>query len=148
MAAGGAPLRPDFPIVSGKVPLLDHWTLTLPEDFRRRVENGSLVLWRPGLTIWVNCFIGNRGETAQGLLSQAVSDRSTDSYDLRQGSSEDILWAAYRHDEMRDGAKVYSLNVIAASGSSQTVMSVYFDADQDIEKARVIQNGLSRNRPK
>lgn len=137
-------LHPDFPIVSGKIPLTDQWTLALPERFNRRVENGSLVLWRPGLTVWVNCWHGNTGETAQGLLNQALSDRSPDSYDLRQGASEGFLWAAYRHDEVRDGAKVFSLNVIATSGSAQTVMSVYFDADSDIESARAIQEGLGR----
>jgi lipopolysaccharide/colanic/teichoic acid biosynthesis glycosyltransferase len=30
------------------------WALVLPEKFNRRIEDGSMVFWRPGLTVWIN----------------------------------------------------------------------------------------------
>src|SRR5688572_6144282 len=44
---------PGFPLVQGDYALDEKWSIHLPERFARRVEDGSLVLWRPGLTLWV-----------------------------------------------------------------------------------------------
>lgn len=42
-----------FPIVEGLYRLTETWALTLPGPFRRRLEDGDMVLWRPGLTFWI-----------------------------------------------------------------------------------------------
>ena len=40
-----------FPLVEGEHRLTATWSMYLPEQFARRIEDGSLVLWLPGLTI-------------------------------------------------------------------------------------------------
>jgi hypothetical protein len=52
---------PGFPLVSGDYALTEEWAIHLPEKFARRVEEGNLVLWRPGLTIWLAAWGNTKG---------------------------------------------------------------------------------------
>src|SRR5262245_49033155 len=73
-------LHPDYPVVSGHFEMTDEWTLELPEQFNRRVEDGSLVLWRPELTFWITVW-GNGGKDRERRLAsilEAASDLRTD----------------------------------------------------------------------
>ena len=47
-------LHPDFPVAEDNYQMTDEWSLTLPLPFNRRFEEGSLVIWRPRLTFWIN----------------------------------------------------------------------------------------------
>jgi hypothetical protein len=49
-----ANLPPGVSVVQGQVLLSEDWHLQLPTPFRRRREQGSLVLWRPALTFWID----------------------------------------------------------------------------------------------
>lgn len=40
-------------VVQGEVQVAEGLVVHLPTPFRSRVEDGSLVLWRPGLTFWI-----------------------------------------------------------------------------------------------
>ena len=45
---------PEFPIVEGDHLLTETWAIHLPDEFARRIEDGDLVSWRPGLTLLGN----------------------------------------------------------------------------------------------
>jgi hypothetical protein len=47
----GRTLHPDYPTVEGTLSLTYSWSLVLPEKFNRRLDDGDLVIWRPGFTI-------------------------------------------------------------------------------------------------
>ena len=46
-------LNPQFPIVEGRYQMTGEWSIALPGQFNRRIENQDLVIWRPGFTIWL-----------------------------------------------------------------------------------------------
>jgi hypothetical protein len=60
---------PGFPIVEGDYALTARWSLYLPEKFARRLEDGSLVLWRHGLTIWLAAWNNDRAESQAQRLA-------------------------------------------------------------------------------
>ena len=43
--------------------------MTVEEGLLRRVDDGNLVLWRPGLTIWVSAFAGDLRPAADKLAA-------------------------------------------------------------------------------
>ena len=73
-------LHPDFPVVSGDYLMTKGWRVALPEQFNRRIEDGSLVLWRPELTFWINVWQGERvvsiDEVLERLLAGASAERT------------------------------------------------------------------------
>lgn len=57
-------LHPDYPVVSGDYQLTETWSVSLPLKFNRRIEDGSLILWRPGLTIYFTAWNNDHQESA------------------------------------------------------------------------------------
>lgn len=39
--------------MQGDYALTDAWSIHLPEPFARRIEDGALASWSPGLTLWL-----------------------------------------------------------------------------------------------
>ena len=46
-------LNPHFPVVTGRHQLTAEWSIDLPGEFNRRIDDGDLVFWRPGITAFV-----------------------------------------------------------------------------------------------
>jgi hypothetical protein len=77
-------LHPDYPTIEGRYPLTSDWELDLPQKFNRRIEDGNMVLWRPGLTlrisVWEPLPEVTRNERSRGysktLLPTARTRRS------------------------------------------------------------------------
>lgn len=127
-------LHPDFPVVSEEYRLTDSWSIYLPRLFNRRVEEKSLVLWRPGLTIYFNLFSNSPGYSVDELVEQFKSDSSPDAYDTRESTSEEVRSYSYRLIE--DGVLALYSTAFVPSGMLQ--MAIYFDKEDDIELAREI----------
>lgn len=74
---------PGFLLVDGRCPITAEWSLHLPEQFARRIEDESLVLWRPGLTIWIAAWgidrEQSRGERLAWVKREAPPQRFAES---------------------------------------------------------------------
>jgi len=58
-------LHPDYPVVEGRYNLTNDWSLILDEAHNRRVEDGSLVLWRPSFTVWLNIWNNDKDSSKE-----------------------------------------------------------------------------------
>ena len=123
-------LHPDYPIVTGEYQMTDEWKVTLPEKFNRRVEEGSLVLWRPAITFWITIW-GNDGNasTDKRLASilEAASDLRSDELIER---AEDIVRLTYElpeEDTSRPKATYRSISGYVISTPGHVQISAYFD---------------------
>ena len=58
-------------LFAGEYRFAEHWALTVVGPMRHRVEEGSLVLWRKGLTIWIT--VWQRAATAPRPCSSSLS---------------------------------------------------------------------------
>ncbi|MBX7166829.1 MAG: hypothetical protein K1X74_10850 [Pirellulales bacterium] len=122
---------PGFPIVQGDYPLTDTWMLHLPEPFARRIEERSLVLWRPGLTLWLAAWDNNHNKSQADRASSAKSRASVLRFDEREQSANGVTRFGYRlHDANADGP-VESINALFFADEGHLQLSVYFDDVSD-----------------
>jgi hypothetical protein len=129
---------PGFPLVEGRYNLTPEWSIDLPEQFARRVEDGSLVLWRPGLTIWLAAWGNDRNESRSHRLSWIKEDASPRRFDERESDSGGITRLAYRlRDDNEDGT-VESLNGCILDDTGHLQIAIYFDNPADEGKAWTI----------
>jgi hypothetical protein len=104
---------PGFPVVQGDHALTARWTLHLPQQFAGRVEDGDLVLWRPGLTIWVAAWDNDHNEPKSERLAKAKCDCSPDRFAEREAVQGGITRFSYRLRDEDDDEPVESLNSLA-----------------------------------
>ena len=123
-------LHPDYPIVTGQYQMTDEWTVMLPEKFNRRVEEGSLVLWRPALTFWVIIW-GNDGDvsTDERLTSilAAASSLRTDQQIERTGDIIRLTYELPAEDTSRSQPAYRSISGYVISALGHVQISAYFD---------------------
>ena len=79
-------LNPDFPVVTGDYLLTQGWRVQLPVPFNRRIEDGSLVLWRPDLTCWINIWHNDRQASVDTLLEEATRGLNAQRRDEQVGT--------------------------------------------------------------
>jgi len=130
---------PGFPIVEGEHALSGSWSLTLPAQFTRRVEDGALVLWRPGITLWNLAYKNDKNESQAARLAVFKSVMSDEATDVRQSTTGGVTRLTYLLIE--DG--VHSLTSVAVSDAGHLHTSIYFDDEADAATALRIAQSIT-----
>jgi hypothetical protein len=145
-APGGSWPPPGYPVVEGDHALTEDWSMHLPERFARRVEEGSLVLWRPGLTVWLTAWNNDLGETQEKRLARIKETASPTRYAEHEEMTEQLIRYSYRlHDENEDGP-VESVAGFVIGENGQLQMAVYFENSQDETTARELFKSVVQRR--
>ena len=87
---------PEFPIVEGDHLLTETWAIHLPDKFARRIEDGDLVLWRPGLTLWVTPWGNDRSESQSKRLKAIKKHASPDRFSESESKTDRLTRYVYR----------------------------------------------------
>jgi hypothetical protein len=133
---------PGFPIVEGDHALSEKWMIHLPERFARRFEDGSLVLWRPGLTIWLTAWDNDHGVSQSQRLIGLKEAISNERFAEQEGIDENLTRFSYRlRDENEDG-QVESLYGFVISDDGHLQLAIYFDDLTDEAEARQLVAGV------
>lgn len=140
---GGKWPPPGFPIVEGEHALTSSWSLTLPSPFARRIEDDSLVLWRPGLTLCIAAFNNDHREPQAARLAAMKDTMSPDATSVREDTAGGVTRLTYRLVE--DGQKSVSAIVIGATGHLHA--SIYFDDEADAATALRIAASIAARTP-
>ena len=140
-------LHPEFPIVDGTYQMTKEWSIKLSEPHNRRIEEGSLVLWRPGFTVWVNVWNNDNKETVSERVSWLKKDISKKAFDLEESKDMEITRIGYRINEERPEGIVYAYYGFAINANGHVQISMYFDSEKDLSVAKSMLNGLSEVRP-
>jgi hypothetical protein len=124
------PLHPDYPIVTGNYQMTDEWSVVLPEEFNRRIEDGSLVLWRPALTFWITIWGNDKGTSVEKRLASILEAASGLRNEQQIERTEKLVRLTYElpdEDSSRPQSSYNSISgyVIASFGHVQ--ISAYFD---------------------
>jgi len=128
---------PGFPLVEGDYALTRSWWLHLPERFARRVEEGSLVLWRPGLTVWLAAWDNNKGQPQAERLAWIKARASLERFAERESSSNNVSRFSYRLRDQNEDGPVESLNAYVIGDDGHLQVAIYFDDLAD--EARALQ---------
>lgn len=140
-------LNPDFPIVEGPYRLTKEWNISIPEAMNRRIEDGYMVFWRPGLTAWIAIWDPKKGESAVERLKWLKETASKDAFDRKEVMRGGATYFSYRLKEETDDKRVPALycNTVGPRGD-HVHMAVYFDAEKDLSKARAICESAKENK--
>ena len=87
-----------FPVAVGNFGFRE-WTLKLAFEFAHRVEDGSIVLWRPGLTFWIDVFGNQLHEVIGARLDRILADASPERTNERTFHELDYVRVTYEVDE-------------------------------------------------
>ncbi|MEQ9314277.1 MAG: hypothetical protein RLN72_00410 [Henriciella sp.] len=135
-------LHPKYPIVEGDVPLTARWQITLPQKFNQRIEDGTLVLWRPGLTVWLNAYGTEDGMSIDERIARDRANASDDAVDMEQFESGGVTYLIYRLDHEAESDASHSLYGFAHATDGQIIAAFYFDNEAELSVARAIAGSL------
>ena len=137
-------LHPDFPVVEGRYQMTSHWAVTLPLQFNRRIEDGALVFWRPGVTAWTIVMNNDQGESQQERLEWLRGETSPDAFEAQSVSDGAVIRYCYRLTEPRDQEVVHALYGFAIGVNGHVQMAIYADDEADLESAKPFFGALSK----
>lgn len=140
-------LHPDFPVVEGKYQMTPEWYVTLSQPHNRRVDDGSLVLWRPGLTTWVNVWGNDNNESVDERLEWISSESSPKAFKENTVARGDVVTYSYRLNESRNGTLTYSYNAYVLANDSHVQISVYFDSESELKEAKSVIESVEHVQP-
>jgi hypothetical protein len=131
-------LNPSFPIVSGRYQMTREWAVTLPVQLNRRVEEGSLVLWRRGFTMWIVVWNNNRGESRSERLDWLRKETSPEAFDDDViHDDRGVTRYSYRLEEQRDaGVVVHALYCFAIGANGHVQAAIYLDDEAEVDTAK------------
>ncbi|QZA27273.1 DUF2185 domain-containing protein [Mycolicibacterium senegalense] len=128
-------LNPNFPTRSGYQQITRNWALTLPEPMNQRIEDGSLVFWRPGLTAWLSAWGDETYTTAAERRDEFRTKISPLAYDHAEWASGTSLCLSYRLAEDHDDARMPALYGSAVTDASHLLLALYVDSGDDLASA-------------
>jgi hypothetical protein len=131
-------LHPDFPVIEGHYQMTKQWSVELPEPFNRRFEEGSMVLWRPGLTLWVAVWSKNQNQTQEERLARLLQDISAQATDQEELREHGLIFLSYRLSEESEDNRRPAFYGFAIGISGQVQMGIYFDDEADLSVARKV----------
>lgn len=131
-------LHPEFPIVSGHYRITKEWSLNLPIELNRRVEDGSLVLWRPEFTLWLEAWGNNKSESQKARLKWLKEATTPAAYDVKEKLSNGVLRFSYRLAEQAEDKRQPAFYCFAIGSNGHLQMVFYFDKEESISTAERI----------
>ncbi len=134
--------EPNFPVVSGEYQMTKDWSITLPGKFKRRFEDGALVLWQPGLTAWVIVWGNNHAETVATRLAQIRADVSNHAYEIVQDEGSETITYSYRLNEQSLDCRVAAFYGFAIGKDGHVQIAVYFDKESTLPIAQSLLRSL------
>lgn len=138
MSAADSRIPPQFPRIAGDYRMTEEWMLTLPKEYARRVEDGSLVLWRKGVTCWSNVWNRKEGDTPKGILQWLKKDIPKETKQRWEAIDSLPYRFAYLLQEKEEGSTRWALYCFVVGEESHVQMAIYFDDVADLDEARSI----------
>ena len=135
-------LHPDFPVVDGTYQMTEDWQVTLPGKFNRRMEDGSLAIWRPGFTIWTAIWNNDQDETPEQRLDWISNDSATEAFDKETEMSNGLVRYSYRLAESSGDNRQAAFYCFAIGRNGHVQMAIYFDSADDLASAKKIWRSL------
>jgi hypothetical protein len=137
-----ATLLPDYPVVDGHYAMTREWAIQLPLAFNRRFEDGSLVLWRPGITAWIQVWGNDHGEPIEVRMQAQKARRAPAAFDERAFTANGVGYQFYRLQESADDGRVAAAYAFAFSDAGHVQMGLYFDREDELPIAESMWKGL------
>lgn len=118
------------------------WTIALPAGCKRRVEDGSVVFWRKGLTIW-SVTASSKVPPAR-RVEEYLAESTPTRTEERRSQDGGLHRASYRAAGDGSDARRPSLNAIVAAADASLIISFYFDDEESAALCERILDSVAR----
>ncbi len=126
-------MHPDFPVVTGDYAMTKGWRIALPQEFNRRIDEGSLVLWRPELTFWINVWNSDGKVAMAEVLARLRAEASPARTDEQVDTNDTVMRLTYdlsEDDTERADADGSSINGFVIVPTGYVQISAYYDSPE------------------
>jgi hypothetical protein len=134
--------HPEHPLIEGRYKLTNQWLINLPQQFNRRIEDKSLVLWRPGVTFWMNIWGNTRNETQAQQLTKVKKDSSKERFRQEERIEVGITRYSYHLIGDHEEGPVYSIFAFIFNDYEHIQLTCYYDDAEDEESIHDIINSI------
>jgi len=136
-------MHPDYPIVEGHYQLTSDWSLVTPLPLNRRVEDGDLILWRPGFTIILAFWENEKKESIKERLKWLKDGTSPAAMNKREFLlGEEMSRFSYELTEDHDGQMVLGYYGFVIAPEEHVQFAVYLDEETELKVAKEIFNSI------
>jgi len=139
----------DFPFVIGRIQLTQDevWSIDLPVAFKQRFEDQQLVLWRPGLTIYLSAWNNDGDQSNQERLEIFQDQIDSKAFDKKESSDGSYLRFSYRLDEEAEDVRVPAFYAFIFEPRGHIALSIYFDDEDILPTVENIFQSISDEKP-
>jgi hypothetical protein len=132
---GDAPWPPARePLVEGPTPVGGPWSISLPERFARREENGSLLVWRPGMQVWIATAPAPAGATRDDRIKAFLAEAPRGHEPPVRRDTPAFAAISYLVVDRSDDGLMHTLNAACFADDAGLTLTIFFDEPH--EKAR------------
>ena len=131
-SAAGLPAG--WAVVQGTVSIANGWTVEVQTPFRRRLEDGSHVLWRPGLTLWLHPEEVS-ATSLEDRLNELRGEISVEASEVRSVHRGEWAWLTYRLQEVAQDGRAAALYAFVVGRLGHLRVAAYFDREDDLRPA-------------
>lgn len=117
--------------MTGDLQITDNWLATLPDQFNRRFEDDSLVLWRPELTFWAIAWNNDNGRSMEAQLASILEAASPSRESEQVERTPSLIRLTYElpeEDPSRSPSRYKSISGYVISPAGELQLSAYFDS--------------------
>ncbi|SFM71218.1 DUF2185 domain-containing protein [Marinobacter zhejiangensis] len=114
------------PVGPGVVHVTDGWSFSADDLLLRRVDGDSLVLWRPGITLWISVYNSDNPDI-ESRMDTLLEHASPDRTDLQRSGSDQLGKMSYRLVETVEGQNQSAVYMFGFGKTKEIHLSVYFD---------------------
>src|SRR5687768_14584715 len=117
-----------------RVGITNHWSMELDSDFFRRVDDGDLVLWKPGRTVYAAVYWTDVA-AAEEATARMLEGRPGIPKRTFNRSEPGLAGHAYLLPEGEGQDRYWGLNTWTASRKSVACVTFYFRRYEDVDWA-------------
>lgn len=120
-------LLPAFP---GLNRLTQSWEVQIQEHMLRRIEKGELIMWRPGLTFYVTCFVSD-DQDERALVVDFMKDISKNAESLFVDRAKGFTQIQYDLIESVEGQDQKGAYISGFSDGNVIHIAAYYDQEPE-----------------
>lgn len=133
-----------YPAFPGSLQISKTWSFEVSMHLLRRLDEGSMVMWRPGFTIWMNLYSESGFRSPEDRLTSLSQNAAPSRYDEETAKDEHQIRYRYRLDEpQEDGSIQSAAYCFGFTDHEELHLSIYFDTDESLREVDLIWSTIS-----
>lgn len=130
------------PVDKGNINITNEWSFNVSTRMVKRVDKGSLVIWRPGFTLWIDTYKSEDKDISirEKKLLDIISPERINFESIRKDQLQKIR---YELTEQSGGYVQKSAYIFGLTESQEIHITIYYDDPKSISEVDEIWNTIA-----